>query len=177
MSADPAPGPGPGAAARPVVGAAALIATPEALRWMQRLVLLVFALALVRDLLPPNGFSGTVLLFDYEFGLVRRGLLGELANLYWGKTVTPGEVFAVSAAMSLLGLSALLVWLGRSLLASRETVLLALIFVTSFGFAAVVGTTGYMDMVLIALTLGAAATDPNRASGLVARVVVTVVGV
>lgn len=144
--------------------------------WLKRLVIFVFALALLQNLLPPNGFSGTVLIFDYEFGLMRRGLIGELANFYWGEEASANEVLAVSAALSLVGLLCLLVLAIRRLFNSEVALWLALLLFTSFAFKAIVGFTGYMDMALMALTCLSVLTDPRGIFGIVARMFAAFVG-
>lgn len=111
--------------------------------WLKRLVILIFALAVLQNLLPPNGFSGTVLIFDYEFGLMRRGLIGELANFYWGTQAAPREVLAVSAGLLLLGLVCMLVLVTKRLFQMQVTLRLALLSFSSFAFKAIVGFTGY----------------------------------
>ena len=70
-------------------------------QWLIRLIWAVVFHAILRNLFPPNSFTATVLIFDYEHGLVRRGFWGEVLNLYWGDTVSKGEVFAASAALTL----------------------------------------------------------------------------
>lgn len=144
--------------------------------WLKRLVIVIFTLAVLQNLLPPNGFSGTVLIFDYEFGLMRRGLIGELSNFYWGSEASPSEVLAVSAVMSLFGLLCLLVLVSRRLFQTQTTLWLALLLFGSFALKAIVGFTCYMDMMLIALTCLAALSDPNRWFGIVARMLAVFVG-
>ncbi len=148
----------------------------DSLLWLKRLVIALFALALLQNLLPPNGFSGTVLIFDYEFGLMRRGLIGALANFYWGAQASPNEVLAVSAGMSVFGLLCLLGLAMRRLFHDQVTLWLALLLFSSFAFKAIVGFTGYMDMILIGLVCLAALTDPNRVTGILARVVAVFIG-
>jgi hypothetical protein len=144
--------------------------------WLKRLVIAIFALAVLQNLLPPNGFSGTVLIFDYEFGLIRRGLIGEMANFYWGAQASANEVLFISALMSLFGLACLLGLAVSRLFHSQTTLWLALLLFGSFAFKAIVGFTGYMDMILIGGTCLAALTDPNRLWGILARVAAVFIG-
>lgn len=146
-----------------------LTLTEAHLRPLQRLVTVVFFLVLLRGLLPPNGFSATVLLFDYDFGLIRRGLMGALANFWWGSEVTRGEVYAVSAAISLFGLVVLFFLVARNWLGDVLGAMLALVFFTSPAFGAMVGATGYMDLVHFGLIGLAMMTDPRRWRGAFAR--------
>ncbi|MDA9789612.1 hypothetical protein N9B69_01240 [Amylibacter sp.] len=144
--------------------------------WLKRLVIVIFALVILQNLLPPNGFSGTVLIFDYEFGLMRRGLVGELANFYWGAQASRSEVLTVSVLMSLFGLLCLLGLCISRLFHTQTTLLLALLLVSSFAFKAIVGFTGYMDMILIGLVCLAALSDPNRIFGILIRALAIFVG-
>lgn len=144
--------------------------------WLKRLVIAIFALAILQNLLPPNGFSGTVLIFDYEFGLMRRGLIGELANFYWGVQASPYEVLTVSVLMSLFGLLCLLGLVIARLFHTQTALFLALLLVSSFAFKAIVGFTGYMDMILIGFVCLAALSDPNRIFGILIRALAIFVG-
>ena len=144
--------------------------------WLNRLILAAVFFALIRYILPPNGFSGTVLIFDYEFGLMRRGLLGEMANFYWGNSVSKHEVFAVAAAMNLFGVFCLYLVFSRLLSQTTATSLLQLIFFTSIAFAACVASTGYLDLLLISLVCLALMSSPETTFGLVARTAVCIIG-
>lgn len=154
--------------------------TPETdanILWLRRLIVVAFGLMLLRFLLPPNGFAATVLLFDYEVGLIRRGVMGSLGNLFWGETVSRAEVFALAAGISLFGLMSLLILIRRMFWSSQASLLLALIFVTSFAFGAIVGSTGYMDLVLVGLAALTLLSDPTRRWGLALRILVAGAGV
>ena len=144
---------------------------------LRRIVCLAFGLTLLQYLLPPNGFSVTVLLFDYDFGLIRRGLVGAVANFYWGDTVSRAEALTVSAIMSLFGLVSLLAYCLIRAARQAEALIWVLLLVTSFAFAAMVGATGYMDMVLIGLVSLALLSDGARITGVVLRGGAAVLGV
>lgn len=137
--------------------------------WMMRLIWVVVALALLRNLFPPNSFTATVLIFDYEHGLVRRGFWGEILNLYWGETVSKSEVFVASALLTLAGLAALLAtftkWCASSFAGARWM----LLFVCSFAFSALIASTGYIDLALVGLVSLVLFTDPRRALGVALR--------
>ncbi|GGA34065.1 hypothetical protein [Neptunicoccus cionae] len=136
---------------------------------MMRLIWVVVALALLRNLFPPNSFTATVLIFDYEHGLVRRGFWGEILNLYWGETVSKSEVFVASALLTLAGLAALLAaftkWCASSFAGARWM----LLFVCSFAFSALIASTGYIDLALVGLVSLMLFTDPRRALGVALR--------
>ena len=143
---------------------------------LTRIIYVLFGLVVFQNLLPPNSFSATVLLFDYEFGLIRRGLFGEIGNLFWGETVSKSEVFAASAAISIAGLLALFVLIRRRLFTTQAGMFLALILFGSFAFRAIVSSTGYMDLLLLALIALALLSDPKRASGVAFRCLAVVLG-
>lgn len=147
------------------------------LQWLRRLTVVVFAIAIMQNLLPPNSFSGTVLLFDYEFGFLRRGLIGELANYYFGSNASVAEVLTFSALMSLFGLLCLLLLAVRSLFDNVQGLFIALLLFTSFAFNAIVGTTGYMDMILIGGVALVMLTDPIGFIGVFLRMAVVATGI
>ena len=150
------------------------LSTPP--RWLIRLIWLAVALMILRNLLPPNAFTATVLVFDYEFGLVRRGLIGEIGGLYWGETVSKSEVFTASAVLTLLGIAALLAALWRQLKTNLLTALLFFLWVTSFAFASLIGATGYLDSALILYVAFALFFNPTSPIGLLARALAVILG-
>lgn len=145
-------------------------------QWLIRLIWAVVFLALLRNLFPPNSFTATVLIFDYDQGLVRRGFWGQVLNLYWGDTVSKAEVFAASVGLTLAGLAALMAvlyrWFGQSFAGAQ----LLLLFVCSFAFSAIISSTGYIDLALIGLVSVALLADPLRPFGIVLRCLVVAVG-
>ena len=145
-------------------------------RWLMRLTAVAIFFAIVRNLLPPNAFTATVLLFDYEFGLVRRGLIGELANFYWGDTVSQTEVFALSAALTLFGVAATAALFFRWFSATLAGALLLLLLFSSFAFSAIIASTGYLDLLLIGMVCLVMLTDPAQHLGVLLRGLVCVIG-
>nr|WP_325253879.1 hypothetical protein [Amylibacter sp.] len=137
--------------------------------WLHRLIWAVVFLALLRNFFPPNSFTATVLIFDYDHGLVRRGFWGSVLNLYWGDTVSKSEVFVASAGLTLAGLAALLAVLYRFFGQSFAGARLLLLFVCSFAFSAIIASTGYIDLALIGLVAIALLTDPLRPFGIILR--------
>lgn len=145
--------------------------TPETTQtlWLKRLILLALAFSILRNLLPPNAFTATVLIFDYEFGLVRRGLLGELGNFWWGDTVSRAEVFAASATLTLIGVLCFFGLAWRRLSAQETGLRLLLLIVTSFAFDAMISATGYIDLAILALLSLSLLSPPGRWPGVLAR--------
>jgi len=154
--------------------------TPEmstpAPQWLLRLCFLALFFVVVRNLLPPNAFTATVLLFDYEFGLIRRGLIGEIANLFWGDTVSRREVFLLAVVTTLFGVIAVVSLFFRRFPQTIAGVLLLVLIFSSFAFAAIVASTGYIDLVLIGLVCLSLFSSPTRASGITLRLSVCALG-
>ena len=154
--------------------------TPEmstpAPQWLLRLCFLALFFVVVRNLLPPNAFTATVLLFDYEFGLIRRGLIGEIANLFWGDAVSRCEVFLLAVVTTLFGVVAVVSLFFRRFPQTIAGVLLLVLIFSSFAFAAIVASTGYIDLVLIGLVCLSLFSSPTRASGITLRLSVCALG-
>jgi hypothetical protein len=146
-------------------------------RWLIRLVWAAVAFALLRNLLPPNLFTATVLIFDYDFGLVRRGFWGSVLNLYWGDTVSKTEVYVACFALTLVGIAALLAvffrWFGNTMAGAK----LLLLLVSSFAFSAIIASTGYIDLVLIGLVSMCLFSNPARPAGIAVRCFAVALGI
>ncbi len=139
---------------------------------------LSFALAIINHLLPPKAFAATQLLYDYHFGITRRGLAGEMINWFTSAPISVAEINTVSAVISLLGAGALYLFLSRDLRVGTAGYLLMILAFNSFAFASFVGNTGYLDALLLALALlGMAALSAASIPGLIARLLIVVVGV
>jgi hypothetical protein len=138
---------------------------------------LSFALALVNHLLPPKAFAATQLLFDYQFGLTRRGLAGEILNLFTGAQIGVSGIYAAAALISALGGIAFYLFLSRLMPQKLSSYLILILALNSFAFSSFIGNTGYLDGLLLALTALALSTNAARSSGLVIRLGVTVLGV
>jgi len=154
--------------------------TPEmsspAPRWLTRLAVLALFFVLVRNLLPPNAFTATVLLFDYEFGLIRRGLIGEIGNFFWGETVTRAEAFLASVVITLFGVIAACALFFRRLPKTTAGILFLVLIFSSFAFAAIVASTGYIDLVLIGLVCLVLFSSPTYFTGIALRVAICAIG-
>lgn len=154
--------------------------TPEmsspAPQWLIRLSFVALFFVLVRNLLPPNAFTATVLLFDYEFGMIRRGLIGEVANLFWGDTVTRGEAFLLSIVITLFGIAASVILFFKRLPKSTAGALFLVLIFSSFAFAAIVASTGYIDLVLIGMVCLALFSSSANSIGITLRIIVCAVG-
>lgn len=132
-------------------------------------------LALVNHLLPPKAFAATQLLFDYDFGLIRRGLAGTLSAPFLGPEVSRGEVLALAALVTLAGVLSFALFLWRNLQDDVAGGLLLVLGFNSFALASFIGNTGYLDGILLVLTV-AALMLPARGAGLALRLVLVVAG-
>ncbi len=146
-------------------------------KWLYRLAVVALFFVLVRNLLPPNAFTGTVLLFDYNFGLIRRGMIGVAANLFWGDTVTVNEVYLISVLMAFFGTGMAAVLFSRRLPATLAGYLLLILLFSSFAFAAIMASTGYIDLILIGMVCLSLFTSAATKGGVLLRIAVAVIGV
>ena len=91
--------------------------------------------AVVNHLLPPKAFAATQLLFDYQFGLVRRGLAGEVLTTIVGNRVSLHEIYAAAAVVTLAGVLAFYMVMTKGLGTSRGGLLVLIIGLNSFAFS------------------------------------------
>jgi len=131
----------------------------------------------VNHLTGPKAFPATQLLFDYRDGLARRGLAGEVLNLFALPEISSGEIRAALVLITLSGLTALVAFLWLRLAGQRAGKILLILLLNSFALASFAGNVGYLDGLLVVLCVGALATNANTNSGLLARLLVMIVGV
>lgn len=143
------------------------------LRLLRMAAVISLLLLLVNHLLPPKAFAAAQLLFDYQFGLIRRGLVGSLLSPLFGDTVSVREILAAASAISLAGTLAVW-WFLRPKHDSIAAWLLLILALNSFGFASFTGNSGYLDAVLAALTVLALSVNASRLPGLLLRLVLVV---
>ncbi len=146
-------------------------------QWLYRLAIVALFFALIRNLLPPNAFTATVLLFDYDFGLIRRGIIGELANLFWGETVSRNEIYLASVMMTFFGVIPAALLFFRRLPANIAGYLLLILLFSSFAFAALIASTGYIDLILIGMVCLTLFSSAASLAGVFLRVLVAILGV
>ncbi len=135
-----------------------------------------FLLALVNHVLPPKAFAATQLLFDYSQGLTRRGLVGQILTLVFPDKVSVGQIYAVAAGISLLGALAFYLFLKRTLPEQTSALLLIILALNSFAYSSFIGNTGYLDGMLLTLTLLALSSKATTRAGLAVRLALTVLG-
>jgi len=136
-----------------------------------------FIFVIVNHLMPPSVFAGSQLLFDYDQGFIRRGLAGELLGPMLGPTVSVGEIYLAAALITLTAAAILYIFLIRNLGGTVVSFLLMILVFDSFAFASFIGTTGYLDGVLLALVLLALSTNGAGTLGLLLRLAVCVIGI
>lgn len=143
------------------------------LRLLRMAAAISLLLLLVNHLLPPKAFAATQLLFDYQFGLIRRGLIGSLLSPLFGDSVSVKEILAAAAVISFA--ATLAIW--RFLRPAGESIagwLLLILALNSFGLASFTGNSGYLDTVLVVLTILALSLDASGLPGLLARLALVV---
>lgn len=132
---------------------------------------------MANNLLPPKGFAATQLVFDYEFGLIRRGLAGSVLNLFWGETVSRAEIHVAAGAITLTAAGLFFLYLFGVLRGKTEGLLLVVLALSSFAFAGFVGATGYLDGVLLIGFLLALLVGAHHRLGLVLHMGIMALGV
>jgi len=136
-----------------------------------------FALAIVNHLLPPKAFAATQLLFDYQFGLVRRGVVGTFLGYVTGDKVSVGEIYLTAAMISLAGAFAFYKFLARLAQDRISTYLVLILALNTYAFASFIGNTGYLDGVLLVVAVAALWTDARSQAGLWLRLGLCAFGV
>ena len=105
----------------------------------------------VNHLTGPKAFPATQLLFDYRDGLARRGLAGEVLNLFALPEISSGEIRAALVLITLSGLTALVAFLWLRLAGQRAGKILLILLLNSFALASFAGNVGYLDGLLVVL--------------------------
>jgi hypothetical protein len=131
-----------------------------------------FALTVFMHVLPPLPFAQTQMLFDYSHGLVRRGLVGSVLNPIFGSNVSLGESFAAAYVLN-MGAAIAVFGLGFALLRHTVASLMVLVLmVCSYGYATFISNSGYLDTVLMMLTVVALIAGAGRVGTFVALIAV-----
>jgi len=138
--------------------------------------LLSLVLALFSHLLPPRAYAASILLIDYEFGFVRRGLVGTMLNPFFGDSVTLAEAHRASFAITLVGALALFATIYLRFRGSVAGLLLVILFASSFAYRGFIGASGYLDGVLVVLALAALAVPGAGWAAVAARCTLCAVG-
>ncbi|MBD3679392.1 MAG: hypothetical protein HUJ27_13475 [Rhodobacteraceae bacterium] len=146
------------------------------LRTFRGLTILSLVLALANHLLPPTQYSATQLLVTYDGGFVRRGMGGELLSLVLPDRVRIPEIYLAAFMITLAGAASFYVALFARMRGSLTTMLLMLIALNSFAFSSFVGSTGYLDGLLMVLAATALASPSEANWGLAMRVALLLFG-
>ncbi|MHA3977928.1 hypothetical protein ACW9UR_09620 [Halovulum sp. GXIMD14794] len=133
-------------------------------------------LAIAGSMFPPKYYAIASLLLDYSGGLIKRGLVGELLKPVFGPMVTLSELYLAAALVTLAGAAALafMVWDMRRSLPGQLVIVLLF---SSFAFRSYVGTTGYMEGVLLVLAAVAMTLPASGTAGVLLRAICIVVAV
>mgnify|MGYP005989050635 CR=1 FL=1 len=141
-----------------------------------RLAVLAFVLVCFNNLWQVLDWPETQLLFTYDVGFHRRALVGEVISWFSPNGLMKAQVNAIGMLITLAGATAMVAIMLRELLRVRGGGAVVLVFVTSLGFCAFVGNTGYLGGIMFLLT-AAALYLPMTAMGLLLRALLCVVGV
>ena len=103
----------------------------------------------------PNLWSYTHYLFNYEYGFMKRGLIGEVISTVGGPAAMTYEVFWVLSSLVYVANMLLLFWLGRALIRTEQPLLAgaALVFAGSLAIVYLSHTIGYFDHIGLFVTL------------------------
>jgi len=118
----------------------------------------------------------TQYLFSYDDGFQRRALAGEVVSWFLSGGQTAAQIQAIGILVTFIGGLILLAIMLRDVLPVRGGGAVVIVFVTSIGFATVIGNTGYLAGLMIGLT-AAALYLPLSFVGVTLRVVLCVIGV
>lgn len=118
-------------------------------------VVTILILSILRGIRFPNLWSYTHFLFNYEFGLVKRGFIGEIITNFNFPYLSSYNFFLIVSALIFLANMILLLLLIRDLLNSRNLVLIgcSIIFVSSLAVVFLSHSIGYFDHVGLLITL------------------------
>ena len=124
------------------------------------LSLLLLLNSVLKGIRYPNNWSYTHFLFNYDYGFVKRGLLGEIVGLFDGSYLSSYEFFVGFSTAILAANVVLLAVLARDLVKSRNVLIIGptLIFCSSLAVVFLSHAIGYFDqidllIVLVALRL------------------------
>ena len=118
-------------------------------------VFTILGLSILRGIRFPNIWSYSHFLFNYEFGLVKRGLIGEIIKHFNSPWLSSYDFFVIVSALILIANIVLLSLLIRDLLNSKNWVLIgcSVMFVSSLAVVFLSHSIGYFDHIGLLITL------------------------
>lgn len=122
----------------------------------------------------PNTYASTHYLFNYDFGIVKRSLVGSILSYFFGN-VTYERICIISINMLSLAIIWLLI-LTYQALKTYTSMLVAIAFFTSNGFAMFIHTIGYFDHIMVLMCLYMCMC-PQQKGYLACFLIIAVVGV
>ncbi|QMU59478.1 MAG: hypothetical protein GKR98_15600 [Boseongicola sp.] len=141
--------------------------------WFSAFALFLIALSRMRA---PYLWAETQFLFTYDMGFQRRGLFGEILSWAYPVGMSQTDVHSVALLMSMTVAFATFFYFRDRFQVAEPGGILLLLFATSIGTATVIGNTGYLDQLLVVLTLIAVSMQSTTV-GIVLRLVMVAVGV
>ncbi len=118
-------------------------------------VFTILCLSILRGIRFPNIWSYTHFLFNYEFGLVKRGLIGKIIKHFNSPWLASYDFFVIVSALIFITNIMLLSLLIRDWLKSKNLVLIgcSVIFVSSLAVVFLSHSIGYFDHIGLLITL------------------------
>lgn len=141
-----------------------------------RLAFVAFVLVCFNHLSVLSSWAMTQYLFSYDNGFQRRALAGELVSWLFPSGQTNAQIQAIGLVVTFVGGLILLAIMVRDVLPVRGGGAVVIVFVTSIGFATLIGNTGYLAGLLILLT-AIALYLPLSGIGVALRAILGVLGV
>ena len=116
---------------------------------------IILILTIFRGIRFPNIWSYSHFLFDYEFGFMRRGLIGAVLDLFQSRTLHSYDFFVLISGLIFCANMLLLAWSFKDLIASKNLNLIAvvIIFASSSGIIFLAHNIGYADHLGLLITL------------------------
>lgn len=124
------------------------------------IIIWTFMVTTSRSLRPPNGFAEAHWLLDYQFGFIRRGLIGSICSLFsqaFNVQMSPAAISVLSTiSLYCMSLAFLFVFFRMVHLHQNkiDTTMLGVIFASSPFIVLNAHYFGYFDTVLYVLTIG-----------------------
>lgn len=124
------------------------------------IIIWTFIVTTSRSLRPPNGFAEAHWLLNYQFGFIRRGLIGSICSLFseaFNVQMTPAAI-SVLSTIALYGMSLAFLFVFFRMIHRHQnkmdTTILGIIFASSPFIVLNAHYYGYFDAVLYILTIG-----------------------
>ncbi|MDR3609696.1 MAG: hypothetical protein P4L27_03970 [Ignavibacteriaceae bacterium] len=122
--------------------------------WLIAVYLILF-FSILRGIRFPNIWSYTHFLFNYDYGFIKRGLIGEIVSCFNNPFLISYEFFFICSLVILFANIFLLSLLIRTLIKSQNPVFIgcSVVFASSLALVFLSHTVGYFDQIGLLITL------------------------